>query len=307
MIKGQYMISSRILIVDDSTLNLSNMRKILEAEEYKVFTSHGGNALLEYIPVIKPDLILMDIIMPTVDGVTLCQRIKAVEELRDIPIVMVTSRTDGSDIKEAYHAGAIDYIRKPVIKEEIISRISIILKNIHQNRELEKLAKRDSLTGLYNHKTTIEIATETLKKMRNLGKSFSILMLDIDYFKKVNDTYGHNIGDYVLLNVSQMIKTIIGPKYHVGRYGGEEFCVIISDLSDIDVMALCYQINHQIKATPFIYEQKKINITISIGACYCELLTGAHLIDIIKKADEMLYQAKDEGRDQAILARFKDN
>lgn len=293
--------NKKILIVDDNYLNNRLLTDILEDENYTVYSTESGLAVLEMASRIKPDVILLDIVMPGMDGFEVCKLLKSDFDLKDIPVIMVTSKTEGNDVKNALELGAFDYIKKPIDEIEIIARIKSALRLKEKQDELKELAIKDGLTGLYNHVTLIELFEKELERQRRNNESISFAMLDIDYFKEINDTYGHLAGNIILEEVSNILRNSVRSSDIVGRYGGEEFSLVLPDADKQSAFLLCERIRKRIEDYSFNIRSKLIKITVSIGVFFKDSKDSITGIDIIQKADEELYKAKNGGRNKVEI------
>ncbi len=293
--------NKKILIVDDNYLNNRLLTDILEDENYTVYSTESGLAVLEMASRIKPDVILLDIVMPGMDGFEVCKLLKSDFDLKDIPVIMVTSKTEGNDVKNALELGAFDYIKKPIDEIEIIARIKSALRLKENQDKLKELAIKDGLTGLYNHVTLIELFEKELARQRRNNESISFAMIDIDYFKEINDTYGHIAGNIILKEVSNILRNSVRSSDIVGRYGGEEFSLVLLDADKQSAFLLCERIRKKIEDYSFSIRSKLIKITVSIGVFFKDSKDNTTGTDIIQKADEELYKAKNGGRNKVEI------
>lgn len=291
----------KILIVDDSKLNVKLLTDILVGEGYEIAFLENGSKVLETVHAIKPDIVLLDVIMPGIDGFEVCRQLKRDFEIKDIPIIMLTAKTEGSDIRKALELGAFDYIKKPIDVAEVIARVQSALRYKYKLDELKEMAMKDGLTGLYNHTLLIELFEKEYVKQCRDASCLSFAMIDIDYFKKVNDTYGHMAGDMILKQLAGILTESVRRSDIVGRYGGEEFSIIIPEASSNDVFQLCERIRRSIENYSFHADDKIIKITVSIGVYFKGFNDEISHTDMIKKADENLYKAKRDGRNRVEI------
>lgn len=293
--------NKKVLVVDDNYLNIRLLTNILEDENFKVFSTDNGLSVLEIASRVKPDIILLDIMMPGLDGFEVCKLLKDDSEVKDIPVIMVTAKTDGIDIKKSLELGAFDYVKKPIDEIEIVARIRSALRLKQQHDKLRELAVKDYLTGLYNHALLIELLDKELAKQQRLNGSISFAMIDIDYFKEINDTYGHVVGNIVLKEVSNILINSVRRGDIVARYGGEEFGIVIPEVDKEGAFQLCERIRRNMEEYDFDIGSEIIKLTVSIGVFFKdkeEIITGS---EIIEKADEELYNAKRNGRNRVEI------
>jgi diguanylate cyclase (GGDEF)-like protein len=288
----------KILIADDNAKNVRLLKDILEDEGYMVFTEDNGLSVLDIAHQIMPDAILLDIMMPGKDGFDVCRELKEDFDTKDIPIIMVTAKIDGKDLKKAFELGAFDYIKKPIDEVEVVARVQSALRQKLQMDKLKELASKDGLTGVYNHSLLMELFEKEYYKQERNGGSISFVMLDIDFFKKVNDTYGHTYGDVILQKLAAILTDSVRSSDIVGRYGGEEFSIVIPEFTLETVYRICERIRSTVEAYEFVVGKETIRITISIGICFKLANDQIDSMDMVKMADEALYRAKQNGRNR---------
>jgi two-component system cell cycle response regulator len=294
-----------ILAVDDSVVNLKLIKAILDKQNYEVITQQDSSAAVKQILELRPTLVLMDIMMPGISGFDILQRAQKDDEIKDIPIIMVTARTTGEDLKKALEMGAYDYIKKPLDECEIIARVASAIRYKKQNDRLKELAVRDSLTGLYNHGLLMELLNREVYNQTRENFSLGFFMLDVDHFKSVNDQYGHQAGDFVLKELSGILTATFRLGDSLGRYGGEEFAVILPKVDLPTAEMLGERIRAKIEQHPFGFEEKTLNITISIGIVINDDEAPMSAAELVKNADMALYTAKREGRNRVVVHQGK--
>lgn len=291
----------KVLIVDDNQLNLRLLEDILTDESFTVYKANNGLLALEMAHNLKPDVILLDIMMPGMDGFEVCRLLKSEPDLQNIPVIMVTAKLGGNDLKFALENGAFDYIKKPVDELEVIARVHSAIRFKDQQHHLLECATKDSLTGLFNYALLMELFSKELSKQQRSGGNIAFVMLDIDHFKEINDTYGHLAGDLVLKGLSGILTDSMRQGDIVGRYGGDEFGIVIVNADKDTVFSICERLRKNIEDHDFDIGEKKIHTTISMGI---HLKSGKEKItvaDLLRKADAALYKAKSVGRNMVKI------
>lgn len=289
---------TKILVVDDNLNNIRLLTDILEDENFTVYTADNGAAVLAMVHKLKPDVILLDIMMPGLDGFEVCKLLKNDFDIKDIPVIMVTAKTEGIDIKKSLEMGAFDYIKKPIDEIEVIARVQSAIRFKQTQDKLKEMVMKDGLTGLYNHALLIELFEKEIDKQQRNNGSISFAMIDIDNFKKINDTYGHISGDTVLKELSNILMSSVRGGDIVGRYGGEEFSIVFPGIDEQNAFQLCERIRKEVEDFNFEIGIETVKITISIGINFNELKGIINKREIIQKADEALYRAKHNGRNR---------
>jgi len=287
-----------ILAIDDAKDILALLEFELVEKGYNVLTAENGATGLSILKRKKIDLILLDIVMPVMSGLDVLKKMKSNKTLKDIPVIMLSSSEQSSDIVSSLDFGADDFVNKPFILEVLLARMRTSLRLREKNRELEKMSLTDYLTGINNRRQFYNQANAALSKNDRDQSALTVALMDIDHFKHINDTYGHDVGDQVLVDFSKVLSGFFREYDTVGRIGGEEFCVCLPDTSIENGFQACERFrrefaNHPI---PVLVEGEvfKLNVRISIGVT--EALQGSDLELLIKQADKALYLAKNKGR-----------
>ncbi len=294
----------KILVVDDNAFNLKVLTDILDNAGYETYALQDSTQAVGFVENELPDIILLDLIMPVIDGFEVCKLLKANYFAKDIPIIIITARTDPESIKKALELGAFDYIKKPIEEIEVTARVKSALRFKNQLDQLKEMSLKDGLTGLYNHRTLIDLLKNELARHERVEQGLSFIMADIDHFKKVNDTYGHRSGDIVLKNVAELLKKSVRQGDIVGRYGGEEFSIVFINSTKEDALRACERMRTRIENHIFNLPEADIRITISLGLCYKEPHKTLTYQEIIEFADKALYEAKKNGRNQVAVANI---
>ena len=298
---------NKILLVDDIQDNLDLLEDLLDDEfnygeyEYKVESTQTIRAK-DALKIIQNDnsfdLILLDVMMPDMDGFELCRLLKSDENTKHIPIIFITAKSDSEDIVKGFEIGASDYVSKPFSPEELIARVKKELKIKSLITNLEYIASHDSMTGIYNRRKFFDLA---LQKFKNHQNNLYAIMIDIDKFKAVNDTYGHHIGDKVIILVANTIKNSICKDTIFGRLGGEEFAIICTSNNEQKVKEQVEKMRVAIESLEVTTDDNStIKFTISLGIKKVNENT-IDLDDLLKHADTALYEAKQTGRNKSIF------
>ena len=290
----------RILAIDDSVVNLKLLSVILTREGFEVITSTDSLAALPLTIEHQPELLLLDIMMPGLSGLELLGLLKANNLTDSIPVLMVTARTQGADVKAALEAGAFDYVKKPLDEVEIVARVRSALRYKHHQDRLLEMATHDSLTGLFNHRLLIELLERELATARRKEQTVAFCMVDIDHFKALNDTWGHQAGDHVLQEISHLLSEGLRKSDPVGRYGGEEFGVVLGGCEPEKAQVLCERLRASIEAHDFRVKEQSLKVTVSLGLSWAQGDAEAGEIELIQRADQALYRAKEEGRNRLV-------
>jgi len=289
----------KVLVIDDTRTNIDILVELL-SQKYDVVVSLSGSIALEILEKESIDLILLDVMMPDMDGFEVCKHIKANNNTRDIPIIFITAKTDEESIEQGYLIGGSDYVTKPFKPRELLSKLSREFKLQDTIRELRYVSSHDTMTGILNRKSFFEKGTNVFDK--NTETSYAV-MIDIDHFKKINDTYGHFVGDEVIRSITQTIKMQLSDQAIFGRLGGEEFAIILELPVFEDIEQKMNSIRKVIETTQInITSNEFINVTISQGIAKKTNETK-DIDSLLKKADEALYEAKREGRNKVVYKR----
>ncbi len=290
-----------ILVVDDDLAIKESVEEYLKIQKYNVKTAANAQNALEILQIFNADIVITDIMMLGMDGLELTKKIKA---KYDADVMVMTGYSAEYSYEEAVNAGASDFIFKPFRFEELELRITRVLREAEVKKErinllkkLEKMAITDALTKLYNSRHFFsEIKTE-IKRNRRYSRDLSLLILDIDFFKKFNDNWGHIEGDRVLMWIGKTIKSCMRSMDTAYRYGGEEFAIILPETGIDEACVVGTRIKENINDLIFEPEPgKKRSIKISIGAT--EIVDGEDYTAFIKRADKALYKSKETGRDK---------
>ncbi|OGF64043.1 MAG: hypothetical protein A2Y62_15350 [Candidatus Fischerbacteria bacterium RBG_13_37_8] len=296
-----------LLIVDDS----DNIRKVIKntLSEEKLFAEFyeaadglsGFKNMLDY----APDMVIVDLIMPCYDGFAFLKMKSANPQLNDIPVIVLTSKDDVSSKIESLGKGASDYITKPFNEKELLARIKIHLKiKILQdelkktNAMLHKLSITDELTKIYNRRFLLQRFKEEYQRAIRYSEKLSLIIIDLDNFKQINDNYGHQTGDKVLIKVAKLMKEQLRACDVIGRYGGEEFVIVLPYTDSKGSYILAERIRASLENNCFTIAKNTITLTLSAGINSYPEKNSHSLEHFIKEADEALYKAKKLGKNQ---------
>jgi len=290
-----------ILIVDDDTAIKESVEEYLKILNYEVKSALNADEALKTLDSFKADVVLTDIMMQGMDGLELTRRIK---ESFDTDVMVMTGYSADYSYEEAVQAGASDFIFKPFRFEELDLRIKRVLREAEFKKErsallkeLEKLAITDALTGLYNSRHFFSQIKTELKRYNRYSRSLSLLILDIDFFKDYNDTWGHLEGDKVLMEIGKTINACMRSMDTAYRYGGEEFAILLPETRLQKACVVGARIKDNISSQVFEPEPGiKRSITVSIGAT--ELVEGEDIRSFISRTDKALYKSKETGRNK---------
>ena len=292
----------KVLVTDDSVAIRRLLSKTLIAAGYEVVEAADGREALAACHRERPDLVLLDIDMPVMDGFSALQAMKADDRLQDVPVLFLTARTGSVDVASGLDLGANDYLRKPCEPAELVARVEAALRvkaqadALHRRaQELDYLSTTDALTGLGNRRR-LEASIAELDPQTPIG----VLMLDVDRFKSVNDNEGHAVGDLVLRIVTGRVLAVVEGRHEVVRWGGEEFVALVAGAEAVNAGSIGEVLRATIAATPFaISPYRTLSVTVSVG---CASGVASDFDDVLRVADEALYDAKRQGRDRVVVA-----
>ena len=295
-----------ILVADDSMVVRAVLRRQLETDGHTVVEAVNGEEAIDACREYHPDVILLDVEMPVLDGHATLMRLKADPELKDIPVVFLTGRVDTVDMVNGLRLGAHDYLRKPFEANELMARVSAALRTKWlqdelrtRNAELDRVSRIDMLTNIYNRRHLDEHLRRVISAARRHDRTVGVLIVDIDHFKEVNDERGHLAGDVVLREVAARLQQAMRTEDALGRWGGEEFLAVLTDTPPEGIRIMAERLRQVIAAAPFILEDgSRIGVTVSVGHTY-----GTEDAEVlVHRADDALYVAKAEGRNRVAAA-----
>lgn len=315
----------KILIVDDVPANIKMLGEILKGS-YEIVVATNGDRACKLALECAPDLVLMDVMMPEVDGFTACERLKAQDETADVPVIFITASRTEDDIVKGFKAGGVDYITKPFNPTELFARVRTHLelrssreslkrysrelesinnemneKNALLGKALEQittLARTDPLTGLWNRGHMMERLREEEARSRRNGMPFSLIMCDIDHFKRFNDTYGHECGDLVLKAVSGVLRRSLREQDAASRWGGEEFLLLLPETDAGAACGVARRLREGIATHGLDYNGSRLFVSMTFGVSAYEQAGG--VAGSIRNADDALYEGKAGGRNRVV-------
>ncbi len=299
----------KILLVDDDADNLNLLQEILKPKNYQIFAVQSGNDAFSKTKELEPDLILLDIVMPGISGFEVCQQIKNDPHIKNIPIIFVSACNDIEDMTEGFRLGGVDYITKPFRKEEVLARVHthLQLKLLIEEKtklieKLDQNSRTDSLTGLSNRRDLLEKLNYEAKRFERSKNPFSIILADIDNFKAINDTYGHGGGDYVLVELANLLARNSRDQDIVSRWGGEEILILLPETDASGAKYLAEKYRKLIESHNFHFDGNQISVTMSFGVnmVFSKNDSNDFIEAVIKRADNCLYEAKKNGKNQVV-------
>tara|TARA_R110001592_G_scaffold177076_2_gene417270 strand:- start:72289 stop:73221 length:933 start_codon:yes stop_codon:yes gene_type:complete len=292
--------SAKVLVVDDQVINIQAVNALL-SPSYSVLVATNAEDALKVAQEQSPDLILMDVVMPGMSGKEACMLLKANETTADIPVIFITTVSGEKDENECWESGGVDFIVKPFNPYTLKNRVRAHLELKYQKDILMKLAYSDGLTGIYNRRYFEDHYSKLVRLAYRHSSPFSILLMDIDYFKKFNDTYGHIAGDDALRSVAKAVSSsLCRPTDFVARYGGEEFVVVLPDTDMKGAEHVTLSIMEAVRALKIPHSESDYEfLSLSIGVIS---LQGSAMKEdeILEQVDKCLYEAKEQGRNRFV-------
>jgi len=296
---------SKVLIADDSVVYRKLVERTLSVDSCTVLFAKNGQEAIEILDREHPSLVITDWVMPDLTGIELCQRIRAKSDSGHTYIILLTSNAEKENVVKGLSAGADDYLTKPFDPDELLARVRVghRLVDLHRqieakNRLLEELALTDSLTGLPNRRAIVAWASRQLNGAARHGFTFWVALMDLDHFKNVNDSYGHEAGDRVLKEFAEILKAHTRQSDISGRIGGEEFLQVVTHGDEEGIRTLVEHIRCQLAETTFDFGGAPAKVTASFGVAGFFGKNAPEFSELVSRADAALYRAKRLGRNR---------
>jgi diguanylate cyclase (GGDEF)-like protein len=302
----------KVLVADDSAVSRKLVEFTLSEKRYSLIFAKSGRETLELFAEHHPALVIVDWLMPDLTGIEICQHIRSKPQASYTYIILLTGKSEKESVVEGLAAGADDYLTKPFHHEELIARVGVGLRIIGLQREIEaknlllkELALTDSLTSLPNRRAVEDWATRQLSAAARYGFSFWVALADLDHFKTVNDTHGHDAGDTVLKAFSEILKSKSRHSDICGRIGGEEFLLILTHATEENAKTVIDRVRTELEATQFNFDGSTLKVTASFGLAGFVGTRAPDFNHLVAQADAALYSAKRQGRNRLELAEIQ--
>lgn len=296
----------RLLLVDDQPINIQALHQLFAGDHQVLMATNGAQAL-KVCAEMQPDLVLLDVQMPGMDGFEVCRRMQSDPAMRDIPVIFVTAHSDGEAETHGLAMGAVDFISKPFNPAVVRARVKTHLTLKAQSDQLRQLAYLDGLTGVYNRRHfDAQLPIEYQRCIRS-GGELAVLLVDVDHFKRYNDAHGHLAGDDCLRQVAQALKQALRrPGDLCCRYGGEEFVALLPDTDLAGAITVGESLLACVRdlALPHLGLDPGERVSVSVGAAACRPVLGGAATALLNAADQQLYAAKQAGRARVCAAEL---
>lgn len=301
----------RVLIAEDDAASRLLLKKTLERAGYEVVPVENGRQALEKLcGEAAPRLAVLDWMMPELDGPGVCREVRKQQDQAYRHIILVTSRESKQDVVEGLESGADDYLIKPYDTEELKARLrsgqrilDLEDKLVEAREDMRFRATHDALTRVYNRGMILDLLSREVSRTQRERSNIAILLCDLDHFKSVNDTYGHLVGDEVLRDIAKRLVSSVRSYDIVGRYGGEEFLIILTSCSPENALLRADEIRGEVSCRPVQTNGGPLTVTLSMGLVTSSEWDGHSFEDYLREADKALYEAKAAGRNCVKLAR----
>ncbi len=302
----------RVLIAEDNSTSRLLLQKSLEKWGYEVTAACDGHEAWQIVGSDDgPLLLILDWEMPGMDGVDVCRRLRARKSDRQVYVILLTARSSKHDVVAGLEAGANDYVGKPFDPDELRARVQVGRRfvELHDElletqRALEHQARTDALTKMMNRRAILRRLRDEMSALSEDERPLSVAILDIDHFKRVNDKYGHIAGDAVLCEVARRVQQGVRPGDVLGRFGGEEFLVLMPGAAEGEARAILERVRKNIESSPVWYEDREVHVTLSLGGT--GVAPDEFVDEILVRADKALYRAKGSGRNRVEMGGIGD-
>jgi len=274
---------------------------VLSQEGYDVYTSEDGKNIFELIHTHNIGVILLNIVLPDMNGFDILRDLMNNDITRDIPVIMVSGAGSALQVKKAMDEGAIDFIRKTSEPIEIIARVRSAFKLKEKHDQLLNSSQRDQLTQLYNKLYLYTALEKHISNIASFEAGVGLIVIDCDRFKSINDNYGHTFGDTVLASVANAITKSMKQRDTACRFGGEEFCVILPNVTRFQSFMIAERVRTNVEKVENEYEDKRVTVTVSCGVSHADAFNIKTGLQLVNEADTALYDAKRRGRNQTVL------
>ncbi len=291
----------RLLVVDDQAANIQALYQAFSAD-HQVLMATSGEQALKVAAAKLPDLILLDVVMPDMDGHEVCRRLKAEPATRDVPVIFVTAHNDEAAETQGLALGAVDFISKPINPAIVRARVKTHITLKAQSDLLRQWVYVDGLTGVRNRRSFDEQLASEWGRAAREGSALSVILLDVDFFKRYNDRYGHQAGDACLRQVASFLKQAVKrPGDLVARYGGEEFACLLPGTPLEGALSFAEQLRAGVESLGLAHADSTVSdqVTVSLGACATRGSDAGSAEALLRAADGQLYRAKELGRNRA--------
>ncbi|MDC4224143.1 MAG: diguanylate cyclase [Candidatus Manganitrophus sp.] len=309
-----------VLIADDSAFEVDQIKTMFEKMGFEVSWAYTGADAIKQARRSPPDLILLDVVLPDITGHDVCRLLRATPETMNIPLIMITVRDKTEDLVLGFEQGANDYITKPFDARELKARVNACLrmKQLQDDltwkneeykvllKNVQELAMTDPVTGLFNRRYFREVLQQEFSRAQRYGTLFSCFMIDVDHFKPINDTYGHESGDRVLSEVARLLQVQLRDVDLIARYGGDEFAVLLPESPRAKARPIAERIREAAYSQIHSFLPKRHSVTLSIGISGLPDPGLQHPSQVIATADFALYRAKRGGKNRVDIATFQE-
>jgi diguanylate cyclase (GGDEF)-like protein len=290
-----------VLVIEDHPDQRDLLAIVLQREGYRVVTAANGLEALEKLESENIQIALSDIMMPKMDGFELIKRMRSNPDLKSIYLILITARIQEGDRIRGLDLGADDYITKPFSFSELLARVRVGSRVVQYQQHLEYQTQVDSLTGLFNRRAFEKKINEEFERAKRYHHPLSVLILDIDNFKTINDTYGHHGGDAALVKISETLRETTRQSDFPCRYGGEEFVLVLPETDQDSALQVAGKIHERIRSCTFGTSNRPFKLTVSIGLSSSATEYYSDWREMLKDADQALYLAKNTGKDRVEI------